>query len=92
MQKLEYALPTITVTSKRTPDPEFEQKKLLITEFINLINKDVKPPYKPLTEMQLKCRMMDAGYRTAQSWYDLLALLKQSSKPGALWGYEMKKK
>lgn len=90
MQKLEFTLPV--VTSKRAPDRDYEEKKLLIPEFLNLINRDVKKPYKPLTEMQLKCRMMDAGYRSAQSWYELLALMKQSSKPGALWGYEMKKK
>jgi hypothetical protein len=78
--------------SKRKPDAVYEQKRLMLPEFLTLINSQVKKPYKPLTEMQLKCRMMDAGYRTAQSWYDLLALLKQSSKPGALWGYEMKKK
>lgn len=82
----------IEKSSNRNICSDYEEKKLLIPQFLHLINKDVKPPYKPLTEMQLKCRMMDAGYRSAQSWYELLALMKQSSKPGALWGYEMKKK
>lgn len=90
MQKLEFTLPVIT--SKRVADPEFEKKKLLIPEFLNLINKDVKPPYKPLTEMQLKCRMVDAGYKTAQSWYELLADMKQAKSPGACWGSKTKRK
>ena len=91
MMQLTFDLAQFEQKSKRKPEPTYEQKKLLIPEFLTLINSQVKKPYKPITEMQFKIRMNDAGYVTVESWYTLLAELKQSSKPGALWGFKMKR-
>lgn len=74
--------------SKRKPDSEYEKKKLLIPEFLALIN--TNPKYKPYDELRFKIRMMDAGYKTAQSWMELLAEMKQSKNPGGYWGNKMK--
>ena len=61
-------------------------------EFLTLINSQVKKPYKPLTEMQFKIRMNDAGFVTVESWYQLLGELKQAKSPGACFGYKTKLK
>jgi hypothetical protein len=92
MMTLQLDITQYTSKSKRVPDREYEEKKLLIPEFLQLINRDIKQPYKPLTEMQLKIRMWDAGYTTAQSWYELLAEMKQAKSPGACWGANTKRK
>ena len=92
MQTLALDISQYETKSKRKPDRTFEEKKLMIPEFLTLINSQVKKPYKPITEMQFKIRMNDAGYVTVDSWFTLLAELKQSSKPGALWGFKMKLK
>ena len=92
MMQLTFNLPTLTPKTTRKPDPVFEQKRLMIPEFLTLINSQVKAPYKPITEMQLKIRMNDAGYVTVESWYELLAEMKQAKSPGACFGYKTKKK
>lgn len=92
MQTLTFNLTTLTPKTTRKPDPIFEQKRLLIPEFLTLINSQVKAPYKPITEMRFKIRMNDAGYVSVESWYELLAIIKQSKNPGATWGYKMKGK
>jgi hypothetical protein len=92
MMQMTFNLTTLEPKSKRKPCAVYEQKRLLIPEFLTLINSQVKKPYSPITEMQFKIRMNDAGYVTVESWYTLLAELKQSSKPGALWGFKVKLK
>jgi hypothetical protein len=92
MQGLTLDISQYETKSKRKPCPLYEQKKLLIPEFLTLINSQVKKPYKPLTEMQFKIRMNDAGFVTVESWYQLLGELKQAKSPGACFGYKTKLK
>lgn len=92
MQQLTFDITTLTPKTTRKPDAVFEQKRLMIPEFLTLINSQVKAPYKPITEMQFKIRMNDAGYVTVESWYELLAEMKQAKSPGACFGYKTKKK
>lgn len=78
--------------SKRKPDAVYEQKRLMLPEFLTLINSQVKKPYKPITEMQFKIRMNNAGYVTVESWYQLLGEMKQAKSPGACFGFKTKLK
>ena len=92
MMQITFDLTQFETKSKRKPCAVYEQKKLLIPEFLTLINSQVKKPYSPITEMQFKIRMNDAGYVTVESWYELLAIIKQSKNPGATFGYRTKVK
>ncbi len=83
MQSLTFDSFELTVNvSKRKVDPEYEQKKLLVPEFLSFV---------PINEMQLKIRMWDGGYRTAQSWHELLGEMKQAKNPAACFGGKTKK-
>jgi len=78
--------------SKRVPNAQFEIKKLIESEMLPLINSSVKPPYKPITALQYRIRMNDAGFTSVESQYELLALMKQAKSPGACWGAKTKAK
>lgn len=86
MMQLTFDLPTLTPKTTRKPDRIYEEKKLMIPEFLTLINSQVKAPYKPITEMRFKIRMNDAGYVSVESWYELLAIIKQSKTQVLLGG------
>jgi len=82
MQPLTFDMTAFEVVpTKRKADPEFEMKKLLIPEFLSFV---------PINEMQLKIRMWDGGYRTAQSWMELLSECKQAKNPAACFGAKTK--
>lgn len=92
MQSLTLDITQYIPKSKRVPDPIFEQKRLIESEMLPLINSSVKPPYKPITALQYRIRMNDAGLTSVESQYQLLAEMKQAKSPGACWGANTKKK
>ena len=92
MQGLTLDITQYTPKSKRKPDAQFEQRRLIEAEMLPLINSNVKPPYKHVQPVLFRIKMVNAGYNTVESWYQLLAELKQAKSPGACWGFKMKVK
>jgi len=86
MNNLSFELPTLKST--RTPDPEFEQKRLLEPEFLAIIN----TKERQWSAVGFRGRMWDSGHKTSSSWYQLLSEMKQSKSPGACWGAKTKGK
>lgn len=91
MQGLDFAgYAELVAKPSRKVDPLFEQKRLIESEMLQLINATVKAPYKPLQPVLFRIKMVDAGYKTVESWYQLLSEMKQSKNPGATFGWKVK--
>ena len=87
MQVLCFDQFTFQEVKTRKLDVEYEQKKLIEPELLALANSGTNQ----WSLIGFRGRLWDAGYRTAQSWHELLGEMKQAKNPAACFGGKTKK-